>query len=138
MARILEDEIVGDPLARGYSAMDDAALLSSLNNKDRSRNRTIMTGREVNKAVNVAEYNALSDAKKQQFIELMKRDDLDLFGLDRDILIDIFGGGSTTVSNLATERVETISRGVEIGWGLVRARDFRLHTITRATPNPDV
>jgi len=111
MARILEDEISGDPLGRGYSGMDDAALLTSLNAADRSRNRTSMTGREIKAAIDVVEYKALSDAQKQQMIELIKRDDLDLFGLDRDILIDIFGGGSTTVSKLVTARVESISRG---------------------------
>jgi len=132
MARILEDEIAGDPTLQGYDGMNDTELLVSLNAKTRSRNRKSMTGREVNKAVNVAEYNALSDAKKQQFIELMKRDDLDLFGLDRDILIDIFGGGSTTVANLATARVETISRGVEIGFGVVKEKDLRMHTLSRA------
>ena len=110
MARILEDEIAGDPLTKGYAGMTDAELLTSLNKADRSRNRTSMTGREVKAQVDVAEYKALSDAKKQQMIELLKRDDLDLFGLDKDILVDIFGP-STTGTNLVAARVETISRG---------------------------
>jgi len=138
MARILEDEISGDPLVRVYSGMDDAALLTSLNTADRSRNRVTMTGLEVKAQVNVAEYTALTDAKKQQFIDLTQPTDgggLDLFGTDRDILIDIFGGGSTTVANLATARVELISRGVEIGWGVAKEKDLRMHTISRATPS---
>ena len=128
---ILGTEIDTDPLGRGYSGMGDAALLTSLNTANRSRNRTEMTGREVKAQVNATEYNALSDAKKQQMIELVKRDDLDLFGIDRDILIDIFGGGSTTVSNLASARVELISRGVEIGWGVVTEKNLRMHTRSR-------
>jgi len=133
--RILEDEIAGDPLGRGYSAMNDVQLLSSLNAADRSRNRTSMTGREVKSQVDSTEYNALSDAKKQQMIELMKRDDLDLFGLDKEIMIDIFGGASTTGTSLVTARVESITRGVEIGWGVVIEKDFRLHTLSRKVPN---
>ncbi len=132
MARILEDEIVNDPLGRGYSGMDDATLITNLNTKDRTRNRTSMTGREVKEQVDVLEYNALTDAKKQQFIELIKRDDLDLFGLDRDILIDIFGGGSTTVAELVTARVESISRAVEIGVGIVTIKYLRMKTLIRA------
>ncbi len=132
--RILEDEIAGDPLGRGYSAMTDAVLLVSLNAADRSRDRTSMTGREVKEQVDSTEYNALSDAKKQQMIELLKRDDLDMFGLDRDIMIDIFGA-STTGTNLVAARVESISRGVQIGWGVVTERDFRLHTLSRKVPN---
>jgi len=134
MARILEDEIAVDPIVRGYAAMTDLQLIASLNAKNRPRNRTRMTRRQVKKAVNVVEYKDLSDAKKQQFIELTKPDDLDLFGTDRDILIDIFGGGSTTVANLMVARVETISRGVEIKWGFVKEKDLRMHTLSRKSP----
>jgi hypothetical protein len=129
--RILEDEIAGDPLGRGYSGMTDAQLLDSLNTANRNRDRTEMTGREVKAQVNVTEYNALTDAKKQQMIELLKQEDLNLFGLDKNILADIFGGGSTTGINLATARVESISRGVEIGWGMVKEMDLRMHTLSR-------
>lgn len=131
MSRKLENEISGDPLGRGYSGMTDQQLLDSLNTADISSNRTSMTGREVKAAVDVTEYNALSAAKKQQMIELTKRDDLDLFGMDKDILLDIFGTGSTTGANLVAARVETISRGVEIGWGVVTMGDFRMHTLSR-------
>ena len=133
--RILENEITDDPLGRGYAGMNDADLLISLNTVNRNRNRAEVTVREVKAAINVAEYNTRTDAQKQQMIELLKRDDLDLFGLDRDILIDIFGGGSTTVSNLLTARVESISRGVEITWGVVTEKDLRVYTISRALPS---
>ena len=132
--RILEDEIAGDPLERDYAAMTDTQLLISLNAKNRSRNRTSMTGREVKSQVDTAEYNALSDAKKQQMIELLKRDDLNLFGLDKDILVDIFGGASTTGASLEAARTETISRSVEIGLGTVQEKDLRLHTLSRKHP----
>ena len=111
--------------------MTDAQLLDSLNDANRSRNRTSMTGREVKAEVNVVEYKALSDAKKQLMIELIKRDDLNLFGIDKDILLDIFGSGSTTDGNLANARVEFISVGQEIGWGVVTEKDLRMHTLSR-------
>lgn len=115
--------------------MTDTQLLNSLNTADRNRDRTSMTGREVKAQVNVTEYKALSDAKKQQMIELIKRDDLDLFGLDKDILVDIFGAGSTTGENLFGARVESISRATEIGWGVVTAKDLRMHTLSRKVPS---
>ena len=68
LASPLEDEISSDPLGRGYSNMDDAALLTSLNTKNRIRSRTTMTGREVRKQVNKAEYIALTNAKKAQLL----------------------------------------------------------------------
>lgn len=134
MASKLEDEIANDPLGRGYTTMTDQQLLDSLNAVNRTRNFTTMTGRQVKAAVDISNYNALSDAKKQRFIELTTSDDLDLFGTDRDVLIDIFGGGSATVSNLVTARVETISRGVEIGWGEVIEKNLRMHTLSRKVP----
>lgn len=135
MSRKLENEISGDPLGRGYSGMTDQQLLDSLNTADLPRNRTSMTGREVKESVDVTEFKALSDAKKQQMIELTKRDDLDLFGMDKDILLDIFGAVSTTGTNLVAARVEMISPGVKIGWGVTTMKDLRMHTITRAIPS---
>jgi len=129
--RLLENEIADDPLVRGYSGMTDEQLLTSLNTANRDSNRTSMTGREVKTHVDVTEYNALSAAKKQQIIELLNRDDLNLFGLDKDILVDIFGRVSTTGSNMSSARVESISRATEIGWGVVTAKDLRLHTLSR-------
>ena len=134
MARILEGELTADPLARGYASMNDAALLTSLNTADRSRNRTSMTGREVKAQVDPTEYAALTDAKKQQMIELLKGDDLDLFGRDKDILIDIFGA-STTGTNLVAARVESISRATELGLPVMTNKYLRLHTLSRKAPN---
>ncbi len=131
--RKLSGEIANDPLARGYSGMNDQQLLDSLNAKDISRNRTSMTGREVKASVDITEYKALSDAKKQQLIELVKSSDLNLFGADKDILVDIFGSGSATATNLAADRVENVSRSTEVGLGIVTMKDLRMHTLTRKT-----
>ena len=135
MARILEDEIANDPLGRGYAAMTDQQLLDSLNAKNRSRNRTSMTGREVATEVVNSEYDALPDAKKQQLLELHRSEDLDPFGFAANIIKNVFGVGSTTVTNLVAARVENISRGVEIRWGEVKEKDLRMHTLSRKHPN---
>lgn len=127
----LEDEISGDPLGRGYSSMTDTELLTSLNTKNLTRNRTSMTGREVRKQIDRTEYTALSAAKKSQLLNLVKSDDLDPFGLPADIIKDIFGSGSKTVSNLIAARVESISRSEEIGWRDVTMRNLRMHTTSR-------
>lgn len=133
--RLLEDEIANDPLDRGYAGMTDAQLLVSLNAETQSRNRTSMTGREVKAAIDATEFAAKSDAQKQQIIELCKRDDLDLFGLDKEILVDIFGV-STTGTALLAARVESTSRSTEIGWRpTTTMKDLRMHTLSRKVPN---
>ena len=109
----MKTEILTDPLVRGYAGMTDLGVLDNLHVKDRSRNRTNMTGREVKKEVPSAAYNSLTNEKKAQFLALTASDSLDPFGLDANVVKDIFGAGSTAVSNLAAARVELVSRLVE-------------------------
>lgn len=111
----LREEIIGDPEGIGYAAMSDTEATVSLNDPVRPRNRTSMTGREVRAAVDNAEYDGLSDAKKSQFLSLVGSDDLDPFGLPANVIKDIFGIASATVPALATARIELVSRAVEIG-----------------------
>ncbi len=132
--RILEDEIANDPLTRGYVSMTDQQLLDSLNAENIPRDRVSMTGLQVKASINPGEYKLLTPPKKQQMIEWLKRDDLDPFGFDRDVLVDIFGT-STTVASLDAARVETISRGVELRLGVVREKDLRMHTLSRKYPS---
>ena len=141
MARILEDEIASDPLGRGYAVMNDNQLVTSLNTVDRSRNRTAMTSREIADIIPSGLYTALSNEKKVQFLTLLgsdSTDDLNPFGFTMNVLKDIFGPASPAVTALSNARVESISRAVEIGWGVVREKDLRLHTLTRAHPNPNI
>ena len=111
----LEDELLNDPLIIGYSVLTDQQVADSMNAETRSRNRASMTGREVANEVVNSEYDALTDAQKAQFLALIASEDLDPFGLGANVVKDIFGTGSTTVADLATARVESISRAVELG-----------------------
>tara|TARA_Y100000310_G_C20702209_1_gene830960 strand:- start:6538 stop:6882 length:345 start_codon:yes stop_codon:yes gene_type:complete len=99
-------EILTDPIARGYAGMTDEQVLADLRAETRSRNRTSMSGREVAAGVINAAYNALTDAQKSQFLALVVSDDIDPFGMGANVIKDLFGAGSTTVTNLAAARVE--------------------------------
>lgn len=116
----IKTEIDTDPLARGYSGMTDQQVADDLNTVYRQRNRTSMSGREVADEIVDAEYDALSDAKKAQLLSLGASDSIDPFGFGANVIKDIFTAGSTTVSNLAAARVETISRAEELGIGTVK------------------
>ena len=59
--QVLKDEIVNDPLIRGYSTMTDAEIADDLNTVYRERNRTTMTGSEIWAQTVASEYNALSE-----------------------------------------------------------------------------
>lgn len=123
MSDILRDELVNDPLVRGYVAMSNREAADDLNIAYRARNRASMTGRQVKAEVVDTEYDLLSADKKAHFLVLTSSDDLDPFGLDANVIKDIFGAGSMTVTALATARIETVSRGVELGLSRVGEGD---------------
>ena len=126
----LKTELADDPLGRGYNAagtanpgpgpMTDQEATDELNTSYRSRNRAIMTATEVLNAVNSSDFLSLSVAKQSKFWQLLAIDDLNPFGVESALMIDIFGVVSTTITTLAALRVESITRAVEIGHGLVR------------------
>ena len=119
MASKLANEITNDPLNR-YSGMTDKQILTSLYTVNISRNRTSMSGREVKSKVVNSEYDSLTDAAKSQFLSLTSSNDLNPFGLAANVVKNIFGNGSATVAALATSRIETISRVVELSLGRVK------------------
>jgi len=112
---ILSDEITGDPEGLGYAAMTDLEAANAMNVVNRPRNRTSMTGSELLSNQNSADYNALSDTKKDNWLSLCGVDSIDPFGSAVQVVIDIWGAGSTTIANLQTARVEAVSRAQELG-----------------------
>jgi len=114
---LMKTEILTDPLVRDYAGMTDEQVLADLYALVRQRNRTSMSGREVANEVVNSEYNALTDTKKSQFLSLVGSDDLDPFGLAVTVVKDVYGAGSTTAGNLATARVELVSRLTELDLG---------------------
>lgn len=111
----LWNEINTDPLTRGYSGMTDQQVADDMNTAYRSRNRTTMTASEIINSVNKAEYDALTVDEKGTFWDLLSIGDLNPFGVEATIMVDLFGGGSTTITTLQAQRVESITRAQELG-----------------------
>lgn len=119
--RALRIEIDDDPLGRGYITMSDVEVADDMNTVYRIRNRATMSGSEVFNAIDKAEYNALTAAQQELVWNIIHLGELNPFGLEADIFVDIFGGGSTTITTLAALRQEDISRGEELGLGIIYA-----------------
>jgi hypothetical protein len=116
----LKAELTADSLTRDYSGMDAAAVAADLNTVYRTRNRTTMNGSEILNATVKSEYVALSDAKKDRYWQLLHLGQINPFGIEAALLIDIFGGGSGTITALAAARKDNITRGDELGIGKVK------------------
>ena len=113
----LKAELTHDPLDRGYSGMSDVEATTDLNTVYRERNRVAMTGSEVLNAVDTTEWSGLSDAEKQTVWNVIHIGDLNPFGVEADLLVGVFGGGSATITALSAARKESDSRAVELGLG---------------------
>jgi len=113
---ILKSEIVTDPLGRGYSSMSNQEIANDLNTVYRQINKLSMTGAEVFYNTSAAEYAALSDSKKSQWIGFCGIGEIDPFNTVAVAFVEyIFGVGSTTMSNLQNARKENASRATELG-----------------------
>lgn len=117
----LRDEIVTDPLARGYAGMSDVDVAASLNTVDRERDRDALTGSEVMNAVDDDEWTLLSDAQRQTIWNLAHLGTINPFGMEARLMQSVFNEtDSPTIAVLAAMRKEPVSRAVELGLGWAR------------------
>lgn len=117
---VLIDEIATDPLGRNYATMTDKEVAVDMNAQYRQKDRVSMTASEVFQAIDLSELLSLSDANYRKVLDVLHMGVVNPFGKEADIFVSIFGGSSATITTLAVIRREGISRGVEIGWGLVK------------------
>ncbi len=122
MTDALRDELLNDPLGRGYGNMSDQEAADELNAiwvdpDTRERNRTSMAGDEVFQSIeSQAIWDALASDQRLEFLALCGRDIIDPFGsANVNLVKSIFGDASPTVNNLAAARVEDITRAQELG-----------------------
>lgn len=119
IAALKAELLAGHPVTGTYNA-DDALAAAELNLANVSRNRTSMTGREVAAEIVEADYAAVTEAQKAQVLALIASDDIDPFGFAVNVIKDIFGTPSATVTALAAARMETVSQATAIDLGEVK------------------
>jgi len=135
---ILKSEIDGDPLGRGYSGMDDAAVAVDINTDYRTKKEPISSAEllawsasdsRLQNIKNAAENGATDDLKSlaQAAYLIVTRDgtSLDLNLADRVAMLDalVSAGVLTAADRLSLDALATvsISRAEELALGLVRA-----------------
>jgi len=116
---LLKDEIVNDPLGRGYAALDDVGVAGDLNMVYRMRDRETMTIREISNEFVKTEWDALAGGQKDDVLDVLSQEEINPFGIWVDMFVEYFGNGSQTITNLAAARVEQISRAAELGLPIV-------------------
>lgn len=121
---ILREELISDPLGRGYIGMSDQECADDLNSIYRERNVQSMSASQVLNTVDTAEWTALTDADQRKIWDILHMGgELNPFGNEAQMFISVFGAGSQTIQDLADARVEAISRAKELGLGDVKESD---------------
>ena len=117
----LRDELLNDPLLRGYSGMTDAEVVASINNPDRVVTRATVSGSEIFNVTDDGEYAALTDTQKSAWDALCAIDTINTSsGVAKAREAELFGAGTATRSNLVALRQSTVSRAQELGLSRVR------------------
>lgn len=108
------------PITAVYN-VDNILAAAELNDNNITQIRAQMTGQEIREAADPTEYSALTDIKKDQWLSYCSGSVMDpkAGGIDQQIVVDIFGGGSVTVTTLSTLRNETVSQSTLLGFGTV-------------------
>lgn len=118
---ILKSEITVDPVALGYTGKTDQQICDLLNAKARSRNLTSLTPSQVLNAVDLAEWGTRTAAQQTLIWNLMGMGQLNPFGIEATLFVQVFGASSATITTLKLLRVQAISRAEEIGLEIVYA-----------------
>jgi hypothetical protein len=126
---VLKDELDTDPLGRGYSGMSDSAAATDLNTVYRTRQIPRIPGADAYEQIDNAEFLALTASQQQEVWDIIHLTgegegiDVQSSSKARTRFVALFGGGSTTITDLLAAITENISRGVELGLGSVRESD---------------
>jgi len=108
----------GHPDTGAYSA-DDEVATAQLNEPNRKRPRSSLSGNQMFTATDPANFAALTDLKRALWISWCNTDRNPYNAANVAFVQYIFGAGSQTITNLAAIRGETVGRAVELGLGLV-------------------
>jgi hypothetical protein len=117
---ILKTEIATDPLSRGYSGMTDLEVANDLNTEYRTKARDTVQGWEIFNVTDDAEYTALTDLQKSGWDALCAIEQIDTAsGIAKSRESELFGGGTTTRSNLVALKSPAASRAAELGLSFI-------------------
>lgn len=120
----LKTELTADPLAVGYSGMNDATAATSLNNHGTGRTLPVdnFSSAEIFEMIDAAEFDALTTADKALVDRVLGLGDSILVSpasKARAVLLAAFGDGTASRATMVAAVSRTVSRAEELGLGFV-------------------
>ncbi len=112
----LKNELINDPLVRGYSGMSDEQALADLLTAYRTKAVQYVSGSQILNATDDVEFAALTLDQRTLWVSMCSSDRIEVSsGVAKSIEADLFGPGSTTRDNLVALKTENITRALELG-----------------------
>ena len=114
----LHDELINDPLARGYSGMNDEQAATNLNTPYRVQERLSIGAAELYEAIVQSEWTPLTAAQKEEIRDMYLLGTIQTVtgSRGRAVLIATFPAGSATRTKLLELMTTQTRRCDEIGW----------------------
>lgn len=124
--QLLKTELIaGHPITGAYSA-NNATAANQLNVANTTSTVETVTGSQVLNATDSAEFSALTDGEKDDWMRLCGIDEINVTsGPAKQLEAEIFGVGTTTRTNLLALKNPVVTRGVFLGLGLIREGDVQ-------------
>ena len=120
IAALAAELAAGHPDTGAYDA-NNLTAAGQLNAVNRTAPRDTVAGSEILNATDDTEFTALTDAQQSKWLDLCGVDSIDTAsGVAKSLEADLFGGGTTTRTNLAAVKAPAASRAVELGLGIVK------------------
>lgn len=104
---IIKNELGNNPGL--YGSKTDQEVVDELNAVNKERNRTSMSRAEIYENIESTALTGLTSLKLDK-LNLALSDFVNPFGNAAQVFIDVFGGGSATITALQAARVETVSQ----------------------------
>ncbi len=120
LVRTIRAEITDDPLLLGYTGMTDQEVTDSLNALTRERAVESLSSADIYDAIDPTEYTVLSSTEKAMLSDIFSLSEVRVQGNTRDVIVGIFPGGGTTLTNLTALLTTPISRATELSVGVVK------------------
>lgn len=117
--------LAGHPTTGAYDA-DSLVAANQINAINRPYILPTMSGKQLMDETDTAEYDALTDVKKSQWLSYTSHGEVDttVNGMGQTIGIDIFGAGSNTAVNIGAARSVNISRAQELDFPEITPGDI--------------
>jgi len=120
--QVLHTELDTDPLTRGYSGMSDSEAADDLNTVYRTLPVDTVPGSDIFNNTDDAEYGALTAEEQNRWLNMCGVSDIDVSsGVAKSLEAELFGAGTDTRTNLLALKTRDVSRGEELGLGIVKA-----------------